>query len=157
VVDGVSRVAGRTADAEQEQPAAVVAHGAEQGRQLLDGVRIQRVDQAARFCQECLREAHSVYPALSASRLNICTVSRLYSSRFLPIRCSLVRIASVTVMMSTPISSACTTLNSSRGDAHSSSMLRSAARHIARAARMVGAGSMPASAMRPAKIEMTDG
>ena len=52
-----------------------------------------------------------------------------------------------------PIASAWTTLSSSRGLAQISSA-RGAARMISSASRMIGIGSRPVSAIRPAKTEM---
>src|SRR5581483_3766778 len=124
-------------------PPALPAHVGQSQRQPLQGVALHPLQQAPRLVQVGVREAHNRYPALSLSLLNIRTVSRLNSTRSLPSRCSLVRMASVTVIMSTPASSACTTLSSSRGLAHRSSILWSAARHKASDARMCGTGSRP--------------
>ena len=52
-----------------------------------------------------------------------------------------------------PIASAWTTLSSSRGLAQISSA-RGAARMISSDSRMIGTGSRPVSAIRPAKTEM---
>ena len=55
-------------------------------------------------------------------------------------------------MMWQPIESACTRLSSSRGLAQISSA-RGAARMISSDSRMIGIGSMPASAIRPANTD----
>ena len=68
-------------------------------------------------------------------------------------RASLASTSLVQVMMWQPIASAWTTLSSSRGLAQISSA-RGAARMISSASRMIGTGSRPVSAIRPAKTEM---
>src|SRR5271157_463605 len=158
VIDGMAGVTRRTADPQDEEASPPIADPGQFPCQPLDHAGIDSVqDDMGLFEVQLAVTGHRRYPADSLSRLNMSTVSLLNSSRSLPSRFSFERMASVTVMMSTPISSAWTTLSNSRGLAQSSSICSSMARQIDRAAFMCGTGSRPASAIRPAKTDTIEG
>src|SRR5262249_29075652 len=96
---------------------------------------------------------YSVKPAATASPWNILTVSSEYCSRFLPRQSSFLSRSWVTVMMWHPTWSACTRFRISRGEAQISSE-RGACTMMSTERAMIGTGSTPASAMRPANTDM---
>src|SRR5450755_12778 len=101
-----------------------------------------------------VRGAHRRYPAVTASLWNIRTVSSEKASRSRPSSASFFSRSCVTVMMWTPRLSACRTLRISRGLAQSSSSSGYGA-IVSSAAFIIGTGSRPVSATRPANTEMT--
>ena len=129
VVDRVAGVAGRAADAEDEEAPARVAHAPEADRPAprSPAASISRTACSV-SCEEQVDEAAaSRRSQLEPRRLrrrvkNICTVSRLKSARSLPTSSSFLSRSGVTVMMSQPISAAWMMLSSSRGLAQSSSI-----------------------------------
>ena len=158
VVDGVAGVPGRAAHAEDEEPAAVVAHRAQAVGDRVDGACVESAGRAFELGGGNRRSdvrRSQLYPAASASRKNICTVSRLKSLEALPSSGSLARRSGVAVMMSQPIRPPDDVEHLARAGPEQLDVLVGGPAVDSDSAS--AAGSRPVSAMRPAKTETTEG